>query len=72
VTASRIAALLLKAIAAHSLAATPTAHWLEWADWSSPELAHPVQARDGQVWPGERPGIGIEWDEAAVARFEVR
>ncbi len=63
---------LFSEISAHLLAATATAHWHEWCDWSAPVLARPAQLRDGAVWPDERPGIGIEWDEAAVRRFELR
>lgn len=41
-------------ISAHLLAATPTAHWLEWVDWMAPLLAEPLQIVDGMapVSPG--------------------
>jgi mandelate racemase len=55
----------------HLLAVTPTRHWLEYMDWAVPVLAEPVEVRDGQVLIPNRPGAGIEWDEAAVRRFLV-
>jgi mandelate racemase len=63
---------LFAEVSAHLIAASPTAAWFEWCDWPNPVLAAPVDVRDGLVWPSEKPGIGIEWNEAAVARFEVR
>jgi mandelate racemase len=63
---------LFAEVSAHLMAASPTAGWFEWCDWPNPVLAAPVEVRDGLVWPSEKPGIGIEWDEAAIARFEVR
>jgi mandelate racemase len=63
---------LFPEVSAHLLAATPTAHWLEWTDWSSPVIATPPEVRDGRVWPSEEPGIGVRWDEDAVARWQVR
>jgi mandelate racemase len=63
---------LFAEVSAHLMAASATASWFEWCDWPNPVLAAPVDVRDGLVWPSERPGIGIEWNEAAVARFEVR
>ena len=55
----------------HLLAVTPTAHWLEFVDWADPVLAEPVRLRDGHVLIPEQPGLGIAWDEKAVARYEV-
>jgi mandelate racemase len=54
---------------AHCLAATPTAHWLEYMDWAEPILAEPLELRDGKAWPSARPGAGIAWDEDAVRRY---
>lgn len=58
-------------IAAHLLRATDTAHWLEWQDWADPILAEPFVLADGQYHVPDRPGLGIEWDEAAIARYRV-
>ncbi len=58
-------------VSAHLLAVTPSCHWLEYVDWASPILRTPVKPVDGHVTPQEAPGIGVEWDEEAVARFLV-
>lgn len=52
---------------AHLLPATPTAHWLEHLDIASAVLAEPVVARNGTV-TARGPGLGLDWDEAAVRR----
>lgn len=55
-------------ISAHLMRVTPTAHWLEWQDWSHPVLAEPFEVRDGHVLVPDRPGNGLAWDEGAVGR----
>ena len=56
---------------AHLLAVTPTSHWLEYVDWAAPILNTPIEIRNGHAIVPNRPGAGIEWDQAAVARFRV-
>jgi mandelate racemase len=56
---------------AHLLAVTPTCHWLEYVDWAEPILKEPVEIRDGHAIVPNRPGAGIEWNDAAVARYRV-
>ncbi|MGH3098831.1 MAG: enolase C-terminal domain-like protein [Streptosporangiales bacterium] len=51
---------------AHLLAATPTAHRLEYVDKVGPILTNPVEVVAGQVSLSDRPGAGIEWDERAI------
>lgn len=55
---------------AHVLAVTPTCDWLEHMDFGSAVLARPCRLIDGCV-TAQGPGLGIEWDESAVARYEV-
>ena len=55
---------------AHMLAVTPTAHWLEYLDFASAILAEPVEIVDGAV-TARGPGLGLVWDEAAVAKYMV-
>lgn len=55
----------------HLLAVTPTAHWLEFVDWANPVLEGPARLEDGHVLVPDRPGLGITWDEKAVARYAV-
>ena len=59
-------------VSAHLLAATPTAHYLEYVDWAAPILADPLEIRDGRAIIADRPGSGIEWNEAAVAEYAIR
>jgi mandelate racemase len=55
---------------AHMLAVTPTAHWLEVLDIARAILAEPIAIVDGAV-TARGPGLGLIWDEAAVARYLV-
>jgi mandelate racemase len=66
-----ISSHLAPELSAHLLAASPTGHWLEYVDWANPIHQEPLVIKDGAALATDRPGIGIEWDEAAVARFEM-
>jgi mandelate racemase len=54
-------------IAAHMMRVTETAHWLEWQDWIDPILRQPYLMKDGALHVPEVPGVGLEWNEEAVA-----
>jgi mandelate racemase len=54
-------------VAAHVMRATETAHWLEWQDWADPILERPYEIKDGFLHIPDTPGVGLEWNEAAVA-----
>jgi mandelate racemase len=54
-------------VAAHVMRATETAHWLEWQDWADPILQEPYVIKDGLLHIPEVPGVGLEWNEEAVA-----
>jgi mandelate racemase len=56
---------------AHLLAVTPTCDWLEYVDWAAPILKEPIEIRDGHAIIPNRPGAGVAWDDAAVARFRA-
>jgi mandelate racemase len=56
-------------VSAHLMRVTETAHWLEWQDWANPILAEPFALADGKLVIPSTPGCGMEWNEAAVARF---
>lgn len=62
---------LLPEVSAALLGVTPTAHWLEYADWASAILAEPFRVVDGGVTPPEAPGSGVRWNEEAVARYRM-
>jgi mandelate racemase len=56
-------------ISARLLCCTPTAHWLEYADWWNPILAEPLRVEKGMAIVGESIGTGVDWNEDAVRRF---
>jgi mandelate racemase len=58
-------------ISAQLLCATPTAHWLEYADWWNPIMSEPLQIKSGFALVGGATGAGVAWDETAVERFSV-
>jgi mandelate racemase len=58
-------------VSASLLAATPVAHWLEFVDTVSPVLAHPLHVEGGRARVPSEPGLGLAWDEDAVARYLV-
>jgi mandelate racemase len=53
----RVSNHLWPEVSVQLLSATPTAHWLEYADWWNPILENPIELRDGMAIPG----AAIEW-----------
>jgi mandelate racemase len=39
----------------------------EWQDWADPVLQKPYEIRDGLLHIPDVPGVGLEWNEEAVA-----
>jgi len=58
-------------VSAHLLAATPTAHWLEYVDWMNPLLAEPLKIVDGMAVVSDRPGLGLAWNDDNVRRYAL-
>lgn len=58
-------------VSAHLLAATPTAHWLEYVDWANPILEEPLRIDHGHAVPPDRPGNGLTWNTDSVKRYRV-
>jgi mandelate racemase len=54
-------------VAAHVMRVTETGHWLEWQDWADPILQRPYEIKDGLLHIPDVPGVGLEWNEQAVA-----
>jgi mandelate racemase len=54
-------------VAAHVMRVTESAHWLEWQDWADPILQKPYEIKDGALHVPDVPGVGLEWNEEAVA-----
>jgi mandelate racemase len=53
-------------ISAQLLAVTPTAAWLEYADWWNPILKNPLVVRDGCAQIEGVVGTGVEFNDKAV------
>jgi mandelate racemase len=66
-----ISSHLFPEFSVHLLGVAPTCHWLEFMDWAAPLLQEPVRVKDGFAQIPDRPGAGIEWDEAAVKRYSA-
>ena len=58
-------------ISAQLLSTSPMAHWLEYADWWNPVVAQPLLVERGMTAAEERSGSGVEWNEAAVAKYSA-
>jgi len=58
-------------VAAHVMRVTETAHWLEWQNWADPILEQPYEIEDSQIHIPDAPGLGLTWNETAVASHLV-
>jgi mandelate racemase len=58
-------------VSAHLLAAAPTCHWLEDADWAAPLLAEQLRIADDMAQTPVWPGSGVSWDKDAVRRYRI-
>jgi mandelate racemase len=56
-------------ISAQLLSVTPTAHWLEYADWWNPIVAEPLRIENGMARCEGTIASGIEWNQAAVEKY---
>jgi len=65
----RVSNHLWPELSARLLCCTPTAHWLEYADWWNPILAEPLHVEKGMAIVGDAIGTGVDWNEDAVRRF---
>jgi len=63
----RVSNHLWPEISAQLLCATPTAHWLEYADWWNAIIAEPLVIRDGMTDVAGASGSGVAWNESAIA-----
>jgi len=62
---------LFPEVSAHLLAATPTAHFLEYMDWADKILVEPLEIVDGFAVVPQRPGNGLAWDAKAVKKYRI-
>jgi len=56
-------------ISAQLLCATPTAHYLEYADCWNPVIAEPLQVTNGVTSVQGMVGTGISWNEQAIVQW---
>jgi len=50
------------------LCVTPTAHWLEYADWWNTIVSEPLRIECGMAISHQTLGTGVEWNEESVSR----
>ena len=62
---------LLPELSVHLLAASPTAHWIEYVDWADAILEAPLEVVDGALTAPDRPGLGLAWSEEKLRRLET-
>jgi len=67
----RMSSHLWPEISAQLLAITPTAHWLEYADWWNPVLEAPLTVSDGYADCRSASGTGVRFDDQAIERYRV-
>lgn len=65
----RLSNRLWPEVSAQLLCATPTAHWLEYADWWNAVVKEPLQIVNGATCVDGVVGTGLEWNESAVNRY---
>jgi len=67
----KISSHLYPEVSAHLLAATPTAHWLEYVDWINTVVEQPLCIIDGHAVVADRPGNGLSWIASAVSKYRM-
>ena len=67
----RMSSHIFPEISAQLLCVTPTAHWLEYADWWNPILEEPLRIQDGMAIVENATGSGVSWNETAVERYSA-
>jgi mandelate racemase len=58
-------------VGTHLLCASPTADWLDYAEWFNPIIAQALSIVDACAVLDGQPGSGVEWNEEAVGRYLV-
>ncbi len=58
-------------VSAQLLRVSESADWLEWSDWAEAILAEPFTVKDGIATVPNTPGNSIDWDEAAIKKYQI-
>jgi mandelate racemase len=67
----RVSSHLWPEVSAQLLCVTPTAHWLEYADWWNLIVRDPLRIEDGMAVVDTAVGSGVSWNESAVERYSA-
>lgn len=67
----RVSNHLWPEVSAQLLCVTPTAHWLEYADWWNLILREPLRIVDGMAVVDSAMGTGVSWNEKDVERYSA-
>ena len=67
----RLSSHLWPELSAQLLCVTPTAHWLEYADWWNPILHEPLVVENGVARVDQAIATGVAWNDKAVERFSA-
>ena len=64
-----IASHLFPEISVHVMAASPTAHSLEFMPWAQPIMAEKLMLQDGAIVLPARPGLGLVFDDHVIGHL---
>lgn len=67
----RVSSHLWPELSAQLLCVTPTAHWLEYADWWNPLLEEPLQLDGGYADIRRSTGTGVRFNTRSVRQYRV-
>jgi mandelate racemase len=67
----RLSSHLWPEISAQLLSATPTAHWLEYANWWNDVVEQPLQLDDGLAVTSDVAGSGVNWRAGVLDRYRI-
>jgi mandelate racemase len=67
----RISSHLWPEISAQLLSATPTVHWLEYANWWNEVVEEPLQLDQGVAVTSDAPGSGVKWRAGVLDKYRV-
>jgi len=67
----RVSSHLWPEVSGQLLCVTPTAHWMEYADWWNPILREPLRIENGMAVVDGADGTGVSWNEKAVERYSI-
>lgn len=66
---AKVSSHLWPELSAQLLSITPTAHWLEYADWFNPVIREPLKIENGYAVIDTIIGTGVELNDEALATY---